>query len=207
MSFDRILLIGASGHGKVVIDTLLCANPSMIIELVDDDARKHDQILHGLKIGKAPIGTFSNERRFHVAVGHNGSREKLSDGFSRQGLIYQSILHCRAYVAMSANIGDGVFLAAQSVVGPESKIERGCVINHGSVVDHDCVVGDFSHIAPNATLGGNVKIGKRVLIGAGATVLPGVSIGDDCIVGAGAVVLKNLIPASTYIGVSARELK
>jgi len=72
------------------------------------------------------------------------------------------------------------------------------------VVDHECVVGEFSHVAPNATLGGQVKIGARVLIGAGANILPGMTIGDDCVVGAGAVVTRNLT-GGTYVGMPARR--
>ena len=53
------------------------------------------------------------------------------------------------------------------------------IINHGAVVDHDCTIGDFSHIAPNATLGGSVRVGSNVLIGTGANILPGVSVADD----------------------------
>jgi acetyltransferase-like isoleucine patch superfamily enzyme len=81
------------------------------------------------------------------------------------------------------------------------------IVNHGTIVDHECTVGKFSHIAPGATLAGNVLIGERVMIGAGANILPGVRIGDDAIIGAGAVVTTDVPPRTTYVGVPARQIR
>jgi acetyltransferase-like isoleucine patch superfamily enzyme len=67
-------------------------------------------------------------------------------------------------------------------------------------------VGDFSHIAPNATLGGGVRIGAGVLIGAGANILPGIAIGDGAVVGAGAVITTDVDAYETHVGVPARKI-
>jgi acetyltransferase-like isoleucine patch superfamily enzyme len=81
------------------------------------------------------------------------------------------------------------------------------IVNHGAVVDHDVRVGDFSHIAPRAGLGGGVTVGKRVLIGTGACILPGLAICDDAVIGAGAVVHQDVVEAGVYAGVPARRTK
>jgi acetyltransferase-like isoleucine patch superfamily enzyme len=81
------------------------------------------------------------------------------------------------------------------------------IVNHGAVVDHDVQVGDFSHVAPLAALGGNVRVGSRVLVGAGAQVLAGVRICDDVVVGAGAVVLADIEAPGVYAGVPARRVR
>lgn len=44
-----------------------------------------------------------------------------------------------------------------------------------------------------------IKIGRRVWIGAHATVLPGVTIGDNAVIAAGAVVTKD-VPANAVVG-------
>jgi acetyltransferase-like isoleucine patch superfamily enzyme len=80
-------------------------------------------------------------------------------------------------------------------------------VNHGAVIDHDVSVGDFSHVAPLVALGGGVQVGKGVLIGSGASVLPGLRLGDNVVVGAGAVVCEDLPQAGVYAGVPARRLK
>jgi Mg/Co/Ni transporter MgtE len=62
----------------------------------------------------------------------------------------------------------------------------------GSIVDHDSIVEDFVHVAPGATICGQVKIGKKSFIGANATILPRLTIGENSIIGAGSVVTKNI---------------
>jgi acetyltransferase-like isoleucine patch superfamily enzyme len=81
------------------------------------------------------------------------------------------------------------------------------IINHGAVVDHDCEVGNFAHIAPNATLGGGVRIGDLALIGAGATILPQTTIGEGAIIGAGAVVVRDVGAGTVCAGVPAVSIE
>jgi acetyltransferase-like isoleucine patch superfamily enzyme len=92
-------------------------------------------------------------------------------------------------------------------VGAGARLGTSVIVNHGAVVDHDVAVGDFSHIAPLAALGGGAKVGRRVLVGSGACILPGVRVADDAVVGAGAVVADHLIEPGIYAGVPARRLK
>lgn len=206
MASERLLVVGAGGHAKVVIDAARVVEKGIDLMLADDDERKHEQIMLGLII--VPVAqALRGVSAVHVAVGNNAMRERISDRLAAQGLTNRTIAHVRACVSESAQISEGVFIAAQAVVGPDVRVERGCIINHGAVVDHDCYLAAFTHIAPNATLGGGARVGRRVLIGAGANILPGISIGDDCVVGAGSVVLHDLEPGSVHVGVPARKFK
>lgn len=65
-------------------------------------------------------------------------------------------------------------------------------MNTAAVIEHDCFIGPNNHIAPNATLCGEVVTGSNVFIGAGATVLPHIKLSQDCLVGAGMVIKKDM---------------
>lgn len=205
---EKLLVVGAGGQGKVVTDAVL-HDPGNRFEIViaDENECKHGQTLLGHKIIAVEKKALKGMAAFHVAIGDNAARERMSEYLTAEGLANPVLIHVRACVAESALIGQGSFIAAQAVVGPDARIEKGCIINHGAVVDHDCHVGAFSHIAPGATLGGGVRIGRQVLIGAGANILPNVSIGDHCVIGAGAVVLNDLAAGGVYSGVPARKRK
>jgi sugar O-acyltransferase (sialic acid O-acetyltransferase NeuD family) len=205
MPTDSILILGAGGHAKVVLDALLRQGLRREgVEVADDGVA-----LQGREFLGAPVRALAAclARRFHVAIGAAVARERAFGRLRGQGRVALSVLHTAASISPLAVLGEGVFVAAQAVVGPAAQLGEGVIVNHGAVVDHDCVVGAFSHIAPNATLGGGVTIGRRVLVGAGATLLPGVRVGDDTIIGAGALVARSIDGGGTWIGVPAVRMK
>lgn len=104
-------------------------------------------------------------------------------------------------------IGKDVFLN----MGCKFQDQGGIFIGDGSLIGHNVVLVTLNHAmdpAERATMiPAPIHIGKRVWIGANATVLPGVTIGDGAIVAAGAVVTKD-VPENTVVGgVPARVMR
>jgi len=99
-------------------------------------------------------------------------------------------------------------------IHPAAKIGRGIFVDHGTgiVIGETAVVGDDVSMLHGVTLGGtgaergdrHPKIGKGVLLGAGAKVLGNIEIGDYAKVASGSVVLKPVPPGCTAAGVPAR---
>ena len=196
-------LYGAGGHAKVVLDAMLCQNIKLCV--YDDDKKKQGKQLLGVVVEQ--YEKHSGDPKYgHLAIGDNRLREILFERLDGSIGSWFSIIHPLAAVSSNCTIEEGVFIAAQSTVGPECKIATATIINHGAIVDHDCNVGRFCHIAPNATLGGGVTLENGALIGSGAVILPGLSIGENAKVGAGAVVTKNVRSGAVVVGVPARSL-
>lgn len=199
-----IHLIGAGGHARVVLDALLAGGTALAaIRVRDGRPEMQGRDLLGAAVDTPELNEGLAGQDVHVAIGAIAARADLLDRAAALGARPLSVVHPAASVSRFAVIGDGAFVAALAVVGPSAAVGRGVIINHGAVVDHDCVVGDHCHIAPNASLGGGVRLGRRVLIGAGAVVLPGVSIGDDAIIGAGAVVVRDAPSNAEWVGIPA----
>jgi sugar O-acyltransferase (sialic acid O-acetyltransferase NeuD family) len=195
-------LLGAGGHGKVVLDALLQQGIRPL--LYDGEPTKAGGEVLGCRISMLPEDLAQLPLRGHIAIGNNRIRERLAQRLLAAGRVPFSICHPGAVVATGASIGGGCFIAASAVVGPDAVVAEGTIINHGGIVDHDCRIGCFSHIAPNATLGGEVVLGHQVLVGSGAIILPGVRIGSGVTVGSGAVVTKDVQKGATVMGVPAR---
>ena len=199
-----IHLIGAGGHCKVVLDALLESGVALTdICVRDGRADRAGRALLGAVVETPEIAPGLSGQPFHVAIGAAVVRQRLHEAAEAAGGTAHTVRHPAARVSRFATIGDGSLVAAMAVVGPGAHIGRGVIVNHGAVVDHDGDIGDFTHLAPNASLGGGVKVGVRCLIGAGAVVLPGVSIGDDVTVGAGAVVTRDIASNQTWTGIPA----
>lgn len=198
-----MLLVGAGGHAKVVLDALQVCGVKQVVVL-DDDMSLEGKTLLGISI-QTPVIFEGKEEQAHIAVGNNAAREQLSQLSSNAGVLLHTVTHPKSIIAASATVKEGCFIAAQAILAPDSKLGRCVIVNHGAIVDHDCIVGDFSHIAPQATLGGGVAIGKGCLIGAGAVVLPGITIADRVTVGAGAVVVEDILQEGLVVrGVPAK---
>lgn len=205
MSTDCLIVVGAGGHARVVMDALQQSNDGACrFAFADDDAALHGQLILG-----QPVLGFASQFvrqgvRFHVAVGDNLNRDLLYQRLLAFGGVPMTVVHPRACVSSHALVSEAGFVAALAVIAPAAVIGFGAIINHGSVVDHDCNVGDFCHIAPGAYLSGGVRLGSRVFVGAGACVLPGVVVGDNTVIGAGAVVRFDVEANKTVVGVPAR---
>lgn len=197
------VLVGIGGHAKVVLPEMLgglTAKKSIIVR--DDRLDKGKDLFMGLQVRTPALAENMKNTNVHVAIGDNRTRERILELAVAKGAVAFTVIDRGSHVADTARIGLGSFVACGAIVATDVDISSGVIINHNSVVDHDCCVDSFSHIAPGAILGGNVTIGKRVLVGAGAVVLPNIIIGDDVIVGAGSVVTKSLRAGSKWIGSS-----
>ena len=99
-------------------------------------------------------------------------------------------------------------------IHPATQIGSGVFIDHGTgiVIGETAVIGDDVSLLQGVTLGGtgaergdrHPKIGRGVLLGAGAKVLGNIQIGDYAKVASGSVVLKPVPAHCTAAGVPAR---
>lgn len=193
-----MILYGASGHCKVIID-ILEANGVKIDFIVDDNPALTE--LLGYEV-RRNTGAYDE---VIISIGSAENRRKVAETLKVDR--YLTSVHPSAVVSPRSVIGDGSVVMQGSVVQSCAHIGKHCIVNTGASVDHDCEVADFVHIAPHATVLGGVKIGEGSWIGAGAVVKQYVTIGRNCMIGAGAVVLENVPDGATVVGVPAKEIK
>ena len=199
----NVIIIGASGHGKVAADAVLASGNRVLGFL--DDAPAGDAIL-GLPV-LGSIKDYGNypDAEFLIAIGDNATRMQLASRL--ENVTWHTAMHPAAVVSPYAEIGEGTVVLANAVVNAGAKIGRHCIVNTAAVVEHDNRIADFAHISVGAKLAGTVTIGKATMVGIGAVVSNNVSVCDGCIIGAGAVVVKSIAEPGTYAGVPARRIK
>ena len=206
MTPRRLVIWGASGHGRVVADVARCAGYTAAF-FIDDAPARHGTTVDGLPVVDAD-GGLARARHdgcvIGLGVGDNRIRARLHDQASAAGLACPALVHPRAVVAASALVHDAAVVAAGAVINPGAHVARGAIVNTGAVIEHDCVVGAFAHVSPGAVLTGGVRIGAAAHVGAGAVVLVGRVVGDGAQVGAGAVVTRDVEPGAIVWGVPAR---
>ena len=159
------ILIGAGGHGKVVLDAILSnLNTNIkIIGFLDDGEIK--EIAGIKKLGNIKDHVKYKDKKFHIAIGNNVFRERLSKEIGENNLV--TIIHKTACVSSMSNVGNGSYIGAMSVINPQCKIGKGCIVNTGTIVEHDCYIGDYSHLSYRVLVGSESKISSKTMIDMG----------------------------------------
>ncbi len=203
---SKLLIVGAGGHGKVVLDCARDTGRWQGFGFVDD-ARLLGEETMGVEV----VGTRDSLKGLReqydsciVAVGANNARRTLLSLVRQAGFELPSLIHRHAYVSNTATLGQGTVVFAGAVVQAEARVGDGVIINTAATVDHDCVIGDVVHICPGVHLGGSVEIGQGSWVGIGSTVREGIGIGEGVVIGAGACVVSDVPSGVTAIGVPAK---
>ncbi len=188
-------IIGASGHGKAVID--LFEDRKLIKGILDDDI--HVKTLLDMDV-LSPISMHIDqlEGPFLISIGNNKIRQKIAQSYL--SVEYINVIHDSAIVSTSVQMGFGIVAMERVIVKIDSIIGNHVILNTTCSIDHDCQIGDFAHIAPGVVLCGNVHVGEGTLIGVGSAVLPNIRIGKWCTIAGGSTVHKNMPDGSRWIG-------
>ena len=207
----QVVIVGAGGHGKVVLDILRAENRYEPVGFVDADTR-----LAGTKVGGLPVLGPTNvlpklrqQRVRHaiIAIGDNRTRHRYAALLESEGFTLAGATHPTAFVSPTATLGKNVVVGPNASVITEARIGDCTIVNTGAIVEHECEVGEAVHVAPGAVLAGRVRVGAFAFIGIGAQVIQCMAVGDGATVGAGAVVIADVPSGATVVGVPARVVK
>ncbi|OIU67647.1 acetyltransferase [Rossellomorea aquimaris] len=203
---EKLLILGASGHGKVVADIALKMNRWQSVAFLDDNKNINSSM--GLEVidTSSEVSKYIEEYEVFVGIGNNITRQKVQEKLETLGVEIPVLIHPTAVIGEQVEIENGTALMAGTIVNCCTRIGRGCIVNTGSTIDHDNCIEDFVHVSPGANLAGTVYIGKRSWLGIGSVVSNNINITSDCKLGAGSVVIKDITDPGVYVGAPVRRV-
>lgn len=159
----------------------------------------------GTTIHDLPVTWLEDTRAARALVGTGERSRRLIVGRLRAaGWTIDGLVHPRAHVARSSQVGKGAIVAPGGVVGARARIGEHVVLGRGALVGHHTHVGAFATLNPGANVAGNVRIGDDAFVGMGAVVRDHVAIGASAVVAAGAVVVGDVEDGAEVRGLPAR---
>ena len=204
-----IVVLGAGGHAKVVIDIIRARDEYELCGCLD--AAKGGQTINGVKVlgGDDLLSSLHADgtRAAALGLGGNVGRARLGQLALDSGLDLPPLVSPAAYAAPSSVIGAGTVVMPRAAIQSDAKIGRFAIVNTGAVVEHDCNIGDGVHLAPGCVLCGNVNVGALSLVCAGTVIAPNLDIIAGTTVGAGSTVIRSISKAALYYGVPAHEAR
>lgn len=199
---DRIILLGAGGHCKTIIDSI--KDSYDIIGILDNF--KAGSILGVDIIGKdEKLKEIFDTGVKYAFVSFLG----IMKGYQRENIYYllknigyelPNIIDKTSIVSQDVYLEDGIYVGKGAIINSSASIGRMSTINTAAVVEHDCIIGHYVHVAPKALLCGGVSVSNYSHIGANATVIHRVNIGEKCLIGAGALIVKDIQSNSKVYG-------
>lgn len=206
----KAIIIGAGGHGRVVLDILRLVGEVEPVGFVDADNSRAGAVVDGLPvlgaINMLPKILKQDVRAAIVAIGDNRIRLSYAGIVKEHGLEMISAIHPRALISPTAKIGTNVVIAAGAILSTNAHVADSCIINTGAIIDHECRIGAGVHICPGVLLAGRVEVETGAFVGLGAKVLPCLRIGAHATVGAAALVREDVPAHATVVGVPARVI-
>ncbi len=206
----NLIVVGASGHAKVVIDAIRSAGTHKVVGLVDRDTPVGTSVLGCSVVGRtgaiADCAAALGADSFIVAIGDNAARERVTREIRSAAphLDLASAIHPSAEIGGSVEIGAGTVIMAGVVINALTRIGVGCIVNTRAAIDHDGILEDFVSIGPGCVIAGTCSFGHGATIGIGAVVVQQRTIGERAVVGAGATVLHDIPAYTVAFGTPAR---
>ena len=161
---NRLLIIGAGGHGRVVKESADAMGGYARIDFVDDNSPD--------AIGK--IADLEQLRSKYddafVGIGNNHVRNELITKLMDLGYEIPILIHPTAYVSPSSRILIGTIIEPKAIVNANARVGYGCIISVGAIVDHDVTIEECAHVNAGAICKAGAHIPAEERIDAGQIV-------------------------------------
>ena len=190
-----VIVLGAGGHARVLVDALLLDSVQI---LGMTDVNPQSQPFLGVPFLGNDTVVEQHSPNDILLVNGIGSvsqpylRQRIFQKFKSMGFCFRDVIHHSSVIAGDVKLGEGVQVMAGAVVQCGGEIGDNTIINTCASIDHDCQIGPHIHLGPGVALSGNVCIEELSHIGTGTKIIQSVRIGARSLIKAGTVVTSNI---------------
>lgn len=182
---ERLLLVGAGGFGRVVLEH---AQKEYDCAFLDDGEQTSADGVPVIGKTSDIEKLFGEYKKLLVTIGNNALREKLYKRAEKCGYIFPNIIVPSAYISPHAKLGSGIVILNNAVVQNNAKIGDGTILNPGVEAHHDSMIGKYCIVYTNSVVRSLTHVGDRAWIGSTCTISTGAEVPADEVVEDGAVV-------------------
>ena len=206
----NIIIVGAGGCGREVYEMAKVVFP---VEEYENKGFLSDDLeaLGDLQLDVPILSTIVDYQpqpadRFLLAIGDVQGRRKVALALKERGAQFLTLVHPRAEISESAELGEGVIVYPFAFVSCQVKLDDFCLLNAYAGCGHDAQVGAFSVLCPYAAVLGGAVLAEMVFLATHVTVAPKKRVGIGAVVSANTSVLRN-VPAEGFVcGVPGKNL-
>lgn len=214
MTLQKVVIIGAGGFGREVLDVLEAVNQESPTYEILGFITEPGYQTPGVLINERPILGYYDWLEAHrdevkaiCGIGAPATRRRLIAKAEATGVSFFSAIHPRALLTRWVTLGTGSIITAGCILTNNITIGSHVHLNLDCTVGHDAVIEDFVTVSPGVHVSGNVRLEEGSFIGTGANLIEGKTIGAWSVVGAGGVVVTHIPANTTAVGNPAKVIK
>lgn len=207
----ELVIVGAGGFGREVLDVLRAIDPSeqrwRFKGFVDDCEPDPGRLR---RIDAEWVGTVDQfmarpkASYFVIGIGHPTTRRRVAERIGQQIAEPATLVHPSATIGADVEVGAGTVICSHVSITTNVRLGSHVHLNLNCTIGHDVTVGNYVTINPLVAVSGDVVIRSDVMLGTTSAILQGLEVGQGAVVGAGAVVVKNVPPQTTVVGLPAK---
>lgn len=203
---EKLILIGAGGYAKSVLDSVDKFNFKMVGFL--DEYKPIGEHLGYRILGNSLDDIVEPEKYFYfISIGNNHERQKWYDRLKKRNLRMINVIDHTAIVSEHAEIGISCFIGKMAIVNSCAKIGNNCIVNTKALVEHGASTEDHVNLSTNSVINGDVSVKSGAFVGSCSVVSGQLTVGSWAVVGAGAVVVRDVPDEMTVVGVPAKDIQ
>lgn len=201
-------IYGSGGAGREVKEIAELINRWTEIVFIDDTVEEGE--FKGIK--RMPFESFKKEYDISdaeviIALGEPKYKELLYDKVSSVGYSFTNVIHPKAIINVSAELGRGLIIKAGAIISSDAIVKDNVSVEEYAVVGHDTVVECHAQISAFVVIAGHCHIGKKAYIGLSVPIKEGTKIGNNVIIGMGSVVVRDIPDDMIAMGNPARPMR
>jgi sugar O-acyltransferase (sialic acid O-acetyltransferase NeuD family) len=204
----EIVILGTGGFAHETVEVIKAQKSYQPIGFIENmDTSKTDGKIAGLQVYWIEQLPQFVERCVGICCLATTKRDRIIRQADEYGLSSAKIIHPSAVISESCQLEEGLLICQSVVVASNTVVGRHVRLNRGVLVGHDTHIGDYCTIQPAANIAGFSRLGEKVYVGMGATILEHIEIGAGSVIAAGAVVTRDVPPKTLVMGVPAHIVR
>jgi sugar O-acyltransferase (sialic acid O-acetyltransferase NeuD family) len=214
MKRRKVVIVGTGGMGREALWLVTSHNnakPRQAYNVLGFLTNAKEE--HGKTIcGKPVLGSeewIAGKKDIDVicAIGDPRDRRQVVSVLKERGTSFATLIDPSVRMSEFIKIGVGCIICAGVVLTTQVRIGDHVIVNVHSTVSHDSILEDFVTVGPGVQITGWATIGYGAELGANSVVTPRKRVGRGVLVGAGAVVIKDVQDNTVVGGIPARKIK
>jgi sugar O-acyltransferase (sialic acid O-acetyltransferase NeuD family) len=207
----KVVVVGSSGHAKVVMEILAAMNDVEIVG-VTSIALGKETLFAGCRVlgdDSVLVPMYESKQFDFLALGVGGytdnkNRTAIYNELTALGLPFINAIHPSAVISPSVTLGRGIVIFPGAILNTDVQVGDNTIIATGSCIDHETIIGKHVLVSAGVIVGGYTQIADSALLALGSKVVSGIKIGEKALIAAGSVVVKDVPDNAKVFGIPAK---